>query len=329
MRTNVWLLGAVSVAFWAGSVIADPVAVSSPDGCPSVVHAPLVTVVRGTPAVITAKIGCETGTVREAHVFVRLADVGKPISFEMKPTGSGLFETTLPVSIFEGITRFWYYLDARGRLDEGQPEDGIVQTGWYPVTVVDVAAPTHGGGAAGEESASRRRAVLWVLGGAAAAAGAVVVEHNQHSHHSSAKPASSDEPVVVQKPPSSHENDEQDEPADQAPSQSPVPTPGPCVLTGAETVDFQNTTTCNNRDIEIRVCNTCDKATIEVSANWGASDQATGYSGQSCSPSAPPALTIPKTGHYTPNLFTITVRANGQTIASVPWPAPADLLGCP
>ena len=57
-------------------VDAGPEKVSAPDGCPTITHVPLVTVVRGDPATVVAKIECATGTMLDVQAYVRVLDAG-------------------------------------------------------------------------------------------------------------------------------------------------------------------------------------------------------------------------------------------------------------
>lgn len=323
MRKAAWLLSFVCGACLVVPVRAAPEKVSAPDGCPTVLHVPLVTVVRGTPAVVTAKIACETGLVREVSIFIRLTDAGKPTSLAMSDKGEGVYEATVPVSMFRGISRFWYYIDARGRTDAEQTEDGVAQTRWYPVTILDGNASEGG---AGGTTASRKTA-YWLIGGAAAVAGAFVIDNNQGhgGGGGGGEPA-----AAIPAPVPSNQNDDEEEEEDEDEEDTQDSVPPPCVVTGSESVDLQNTLPCVSSDLEIRVCNTCSNTTLEASGSWGATDQVVGYNGEGCAPSDPAALILTKPGavNYIPGEFTITVTANGQTIATIPWPSAQDVQDC-
>jgi hypothetical protein len=92
----------------------EPEKVSAPGGCPTVTHVPVVSVLRGTPAVITAKVECPEGDVVKVTLYVRLTDLGKPSPVSMTGEGNAVYKAIIPVSMVHGVSRFWYYIDAQG-----------------------------------------------------------------------------------------------------------------------------------------------------------------------------------------------------------------------
>lgn len=327
MRTPSWMKIVLCLMLFTAPAMAEPEIVSAPDGCPSVTHVPMGTVMRGTPAEVAATITCEAGSVGPVRLFVRLSDVNKPVSTEMAGQGDGVYSATIPVSMFAGITRFWYYVDARGKADPSQSDESVVQTRWYPVTILDAQEAEKGTGK--EEDSFKRRAVFWVLGGAAAIAGGAAIYDHNHGH-STGGGTTEQPPTPPPAPAPADDSDEDDEEEEESDDDS-SPEPPACVTSGTETVELANTLPCvSSQDIEIRVCNACPNAILTAAGSWGATDQFIGYNEEGCG-TATPAMTLAKpttTVNYPVGYFTITVSANGQLIATIPWPSTDDELMC-
>lgn len=297
------------MAFSSGAWAAQPEKVQGPDGCPTITHVPVVTVVRGKPAVIPAKVECAGGELSSVKLFVRLTDAGKPSSMDMDQKGDDLYEATVPVSMVEGIHRFWYYIDAQGKATPDQEKPGVAQTRWHPVNIIEYA--DTGGGAGGNKAA------YWLLGGLGAAGAYLVYDHNQDD--GGGGNGNNNQPPAG--PPANggggggggggdNGNGDDDDGTDT------------CIATGAESASAAPSSACNEDPISIFVCNTCPNATIEAVGDWGASDSQSGYNGANCSSTGPAALTLPRPedAEYGIGDFSISVFANGQLIGVISWP---------
>lgn len=308
-----WLSACVLGLVFAAPIYASPEKASAPDGCPTITHVPLVTVVRGDPAVVAAKIECATGSVLEVTIYVRLLDAGKPTPVQMTGKGDGSYEAVVPVSMIRGISRFWYYIDARGKTTPEQAEEGVAQTRWYPVTIIDAAQLEGGAGGS-------HKAAYWLLGAAGVAGGAVLWENHNDNGHGNNNP-----PPVVVPPPSSNndEEDEEDAEEEEEDEGSPAPPVNPCVPTGS--AEATPASACDtNSLIGIYICSSCPDSTIEVSGSWGGSASISSYNNEGCGTDNPVAVELaqpPGAGLSAfPGDFTITVRANGTVISTIPWP---------
>ena len=230
----------------------------------------------------------------------------------MTGQGDGVYQAVIPVSMISGINRFWYYLDARGRSAPGQAVPGIVQSRWYPVTVVEVGDGSSGGGA-GEKS-TVAPVLWWLLGGAAVAGGAVALEHHNDDGGGSPSP-----------PPPAPANtgggrDEEEEEEDE---ESPAPpAPAPCQPSGSASVSLASA--CQiTPPIAVEVCSSCPNSLIEVTSSWGAVDRRSNYNNEGCGveSDAPFFLTQPPgVPSISVGQFTISVQVNGQLIGTYPWP---------
>lgn len=167
-----FLLAVGLVAGARGASAAEPEKVSAPGGCPTVTHIPIVSVVRGTPAVITAKVECPTGEVVEVTLYVRLTDAGKPSPLGMQGQGDALYKAVVPVSMVQGVSRFWYYIDTKGMGDEEQGDPGVAQTRWHPVNIIEHGELSEGAAGGG------KKAVLWLLAAGGAGGAYAVYDHN-------------------------------------------------------------------------------------------------------------------------------------------------------
>ena len=293
---------------------AGPEKVQAPDGCPTMTHVPLVTVVRGDPATVVASIKCPTGSVLSVQVFVRITDAGKPTPIDMQGNGDGTYQAVIPISLIRGINRFWYYIDARGKSTPDQAEEGVAQTRWYPVTIVDGA--TEGGGAGG--GGVSKKALYWLVGGAGAVGGAVLWEnHNDNGGSGGGTPPPAGPPS---NPPGNNDDEDEEEEEDSDSPDTPV-TP-PCIPTGS--AEVSSASACDtNSSVDVYLCSSCPNSSIEISASWGPVVNISGYNNESCPPDSAPSASLPQP----PNVpgvsvgqFSITVRANGVVIATIPWP---------
>ena len=307
-----WLSACVLGLGLAITGYASPEKASAPDGCPTITHVPLVTVVRGDPAVVAAKIECATGSVLDVTIYVRLLDAGKPTPVKMTGKGDGTYEAVVPVSMIRGISRFWYYIDARGKTTPEQAEEGVAQTRWYPVTILDAANLESGAGGS-------HKAAYWLLGAAGAVGGAVLWENHNDNGHGGTPP-----PPAVVPPPSQTQDDEDDDQEESSDEQEDdTPEVPACIPTGSGSLTTASA--CDtNTPIGIYACVSCPDAVLEASGSWGGSASQTVYNNEGCSQLGAPALQLsqpPGAGLSTlPGDYTITIRANGQVIATLPWP---------
>lgn len=272
-------------------------------GCPVIEHVPLAQVLRGTPAVITAKIECPGGQLTEVLLQIRLIDGGQSTSqIKMTGKGDGMYQATVPVSLVRGIARFWYYIDTKGRTASG--EESILQTGWKPVNIID-----HGS----LESGGRKAGWYWLAGGAALVGGAIAIENNNDSGG-----GGSESPP----PPN---------PSGGGPTSSTGSTPPPCTLSGAEAAALSgNTSPCfGGPDLDIAVCGTCPGAVVRVIASWGAVRQRTFQNEIPCDPSQVPVIKLPKPDFPSgPESETISVLVNGVLIQQFRWPSETEYFDC-
>lgn len=342
--------GLMAVVFSLGvlvSVQAAPQKVSAPDGCPTLNHVPLVTVVRGDPALVVAQVACEKGEVLTVRVFVRLADAGKPTSIDMERQGDGSYQAVIPIALVRGINRFWYYIDARGKTTPDQEEEGVAQTRWNPVNIVD-AATDSGGAGGGGAGGGGKKALYWLLGGAGLVGGAVILEnHNDNGGGGSGNPPPSTlSPTTNQRDDDEEEEEEEDEDEETSrptptptpklknvkkedPNPIPVPPgPPPCVLTGQEGYFVPDGTACDTNElIGINVCRACPNALVEVITSWGAFASVAGWNDDSCEGTAVSLPQPPGVPSVSVGQFSISIRLNGQLFTTVPWPG-ASYFDC-
>lgn len=314
----------LALAGWAGVARAEEPASDKPvdPDAPLVGHVPVTTAVRGVPVDISATLHAQAGSVLTSQtVLVRLTDVGTPMPYSMvgKDGEENAYHAVLPVTAIEGVTVFWYAIDARdsqGRIG-GTPWIRVVII--EPIAVEGAIAPEDAAAAAGGTGGGKTLAI--VAGALLLGGGAAVLIENENDDGSGGGDDDEDLPPPPSAAPPSNNN-----PPPPSPPAPPAPTNTPCTgLTGSESVTYDNLSLCDNgADIEILVCGTCPNATIEASGNWGESDSITGYNNPSCSPTAQ-RLLVPKTdGFPTPGSHTLTVFSNGQVIDSIPWPPLSD-----
>lgn len=244
-------------------------------------------------------------------IYVRLTDAGKPTPITMTGKGGGVYQALIPVSMIEGVTRFWYYIDAQGQAMPDQDRAGVAQTRWHVVTIIEHAEMEEGG-------AGSSRALYWTVGGLGAAAGAYfIVDHNRGDGdgEAAANSSPSQSPTSSSHKPTKKTRAGKEEPGTNAPS---------CILTGSETVTVAPSSGCDSTPVEIRICNTCPDAAISATASWGAINFNDHYAGAGCAPTAPPALMLPRPSDdplgINPGDYSIKVWVNDQLIATVPWP---------
>lgn len=280
-------------------------------------HVPLVTVVRGDPAAVVAQIECETGTVSTVQVFVRITDAGKPTPIEMTRQGDGTYQAIIPIALIRGINRFWYYIDARGMTTPDQAEEGVAQTRWNPVTIVD--AVTDGGGAGGG-----RKVLYSIVGVAGVAGGAVLLEHHNDDGGSG---GGTPPPTTTRKPGSNrNDDDDDDDDDDKESNEQPVvieevPPPSGCALTGNEGYSVSPGTACDTvTPIDVYVCRTCPNSTIQVTASWGPVVGVAGWNDELCETVAVTLPQPPGVPSISVGQFSIEIRINGLLYTTVPWP---------
>jgi len=302
---------------------------SDPEG-PKIKHVPTTAVARGVPVKIAATITPEPGSVLTSQVvLVRITDAGTPTEHAMQGSAEdNLFSLVLPVSLIKNINVFWYAIDTRD--DQGR----IGGTIWYRVLIADpvrmgagiygkggseaaaagAAAGAAGGGGGGGGIGTAGIIVGGILLGGGAA---VILEDNNDD-------GDDDPPKVLPPEETGGRNDDDDEDS---------PSPPACTgVTGNETVSYENLSLCGSfgkgavalDNIMILVCYTCPNATIEAVGSWEASDQISGFSNPSCSPTVPILLLPKPDGFPTPGTETITVYANGIQIDQIVWPPLSD-----
>lgn len=298
----------------AGSVCAaKPERVTAEGGCPSISHVPVVSVLRGTPAIITATVECQTGELGEVLLQIRLTDAGKPSPISMNGEGNGLYRATVPVSMVQGVTRFWYYVDVKGKNAAG--DDTTAQTRWHPVNIIEHGETDNGGGGPGG------RAGLYLLaGGAAAVGGALIIEHNNNDGSGNNKNGTGETP-----PPSTSSSDENKSSEESSDDDSP------CKTTGAEQASIDNTSPCyESGDIRVFVCGNCPDADITAIASWGAARHASNVPKRNCALNNQPVLLLPKPDYFPegPGSETISIFVNGDLIQQFSWPSTDDYYNC-
>jgi len=341
MNILIPLCVAVTALLCCNSAWAEPVKVSAPDGCPTYIHTSQVAVARGTPSVISVKMECAVGMVTGAKIFVRLAEAGKPIEIEMTDKGNGLYEATIPVSMYEGIHSFWYYIDGYGKSTPDQVEPGLAESEWFRVNILDLPLL---------DEESKRRGLIWLGVGAGAVVGAAFIADNNDDDNDGSPPPKSN--VSAPKDDNGDDEEEEEDGDDDKPGPISVPPvvppppssssdpgpptpPPPCTSTGSESVSLANTAPCETPPISIFICNTCTNVTISATGSWGDFVSAPNYNGSGCSSDGAPALLLPKPlenaglkfNRAGVDSYTITIQAGSwQTV--IPWPSQADLDDC-
>lgn len=331
--------------------------VSAKDGCPTIEHAPVLETVRGVPVEIIADVTCPTGHLGEVFLQLRLTDLGKPKEFRMKDEGNGKYKAIVPVSMIQGLPRFWYYIDARGTVQDD--EATRAQTPWRMVTIVD---PKRIGGFWPREAS-------WLGAGLAALGGGFLIHDNSHDHDTeqsnpSVSPVASGDgggegsnsgrSSPQRSRTSGSSTPQADPPAPSGTGTPPATNSPPCTgTTGDEFVDFQNTSPCAPGDIQVRVCFTCPNAKIEVSTSWGPYVQTTASELLSCDYEPGATINIakpvdpdiggfaaggsgnrpirrgPSGGAGGAEREDIYVIINGVPVAHLAWPTPAEWSACP
>lgn len=179
-------------------------------GCPRIVHAPVTTVVRGIPAQILAHIDCADAPVPQGNLYVKFSLIGKPAPIRMRAAGNTAFEGLVPVSMLQGISRFWYYV-------EGVSKDGVTnQTPWYPVRVIQPDTLSAGLGAVAATGAESSPSLLsrpWTWAGIAVlAGGGAAIAANQGGDGSGGSDEEAPAPSTpAKKKPRHHENSHDDD----------------------------------------------------------------------------------------------------------------------
>lgn len=314
----------LAFAVFSASTVMGEQGDSDPEG-PKIKHVPTTAVARGVPVKLVATITPEPGSVLTSQVvLVRLTDAGTPTEHAMQATSEkDVFSLVLPVSMIKGVNVFWYAIDARD--DQGR----IGGTIWYRVVIADpvrmgagvyekggaaAAAAGAGGGAGGGGIGTAGLVVGGLLLGGGAA---VIIADNDDDDD--------DPPKVLPPEETGGRNDDDDNGGSSTP-------PSCTGVTGSETVSYENLSLCGSFDrgviaqdnIMILVCYTCPNATIEAVGTWDESDQISGFSNPSCSPTVPILLLPKPDGFPTPGSETITVYANGIQIDQIVWPPLSD-----
>lgn len=282
--------------------------VSSVRGCPSIVHAPLVSVMRGSPAVITATVSCPTGEVVKVLLQVRLTDLGKPTPIPMVGEANGLYKATVSVTLLQGLPRFWYYIDASGT--DAESEVATAQTKWHPVNIIDSSQGSEQSG-----SSLGKKALYWILGGAAVLGGAAIIEHNSDSGGDPGDDASSSAP-----PPGGSDG-----------SRSSSQGNSTCELTGNEDAIISNTEVCfGSSDIDLFYCGICPDAVVTVVTSWGVVRQLKDAPPYPCPPINAVPIQLPKPDFFPegPQSETINVFVNGTLIKQFKWPSASEYYIC-
>lgn len=314
-------LGLLVVCGLVSGAAAQPHRVQAAGGCPTVLHAPLVNVVRGQPAVITATVDCPTGTVGDVILQVRVTDLGKPTPIPMTSAGGGVYKATVPLSMLQGLVRFWYFIDARGTNADG--DESTAQTRWYPVNIIQHGEAGQGGGGAGAGAGGGSgggggNTLLWVAGGAAVVGGAVIVENNNDDGGSGGDGGGNGGGTPADSPDGNGNGDENGD--------------EPCVNTGFEQAFLTDREFCfGGSPFRIFVCGTCPDSTIVVTATWGDSVVLTNVQELPCPPSKVPTVLLEKPDDYFPdgpNSETISVFVNGTLIQSFSWPSVDEYQNC-
>ena len=309
------LLGLVSLLLGgalSGAMAADTERVSAPGGCPSVVHIPLVNVMRGTPAGIKVNVDCPVGEVTEVILQVRLTDLGKPTPIPMTGEGNGVYSATVPVSMVQGIARFWYYIDARGKGVAGEPTS--VQTGWKPVNIIDPVEVEKAGGGG-------NKAAYFVAGGVAVVAGALVIDNNSGGGSGGGNNGSG--PAPTGNGGGGNGGGDGGDDSGDAPEED-------CTRTSFEKASLGGTSPCGeSAGIEVYVCNNCPDATISAVTSWGVVRQAINQPTRSCGDTQQ-VLLLPFPDGFPngPESETIRVFVNGELIQTFLWPSSADYFNC-
>ena len=300
---------------------ADPDRVEGKGGCPTILHTPVVSVVRGTPAVIPANITCENGELTEVLLQVRVTDAGKPTPMKMAGDGNGLYKATVPLSMIQGLTRFWYYIDVRGKK---RGDDTTVQTRWYPVNIIEHGEMSDGGGTAGAGGAEEggalagKKGLLWLAGGAAVVAGGFAWEDHVNDTGSGGGPP----PPPTNAPPQEKKEEKKKDDDNNN-------TPPPCITTGNEQVSLDNTSPCGEFDIQVFICGNCTNATFRATTTWGVDVSVAAQPAIACPPqSAVLSFARPESFPTGPGAHTINVYANGALIGSFPWPSEDEYFDC-
>ncbi|HMP77099.1 MAG TPA: hypothetical protein PKE12_12460 [Kiritimatiellia bacterium] len=305
-RSGLGLMCVSASLAWA----AESEIVSAPGGCPAIEHVPVVNVVRGTPAVITAKVVCPGGELSEVLLQVRLTDLGKPSPMAMTGDGDGIYSATVPVSMVQGLTRFWYYIDARGRDASGAPTS--VETTWKPVNIVQ-----HGNVKEGASGGIGKKAGWIAAGGAAVVAAALIVDNNSGGG-SGGGGGGGDANLPPVNPAGGGGGGSSDSPAEG------------CTRTYLEQVSLGNTSPCSESSgIDVYVCNNCPDATISAVTSWGVVRTFQPKLPRSCGNSEPVfTLPYPEGFPEAPESETIRVFINGQLIRQFAWPGIDEYYNC-
>lgn len=329
MRAIAALGGCVLFTVFAfASYAADPEKWEAEGGCPTIEHVPITQVVRGTPAVVSAIIQCPGGRLTEVTLQIRLIDGGQPTAqIKMTGAGDGAYQASVPVSMVQGVTRFWYYIDARAATASGQ--ESYIQTGWKPVNIIsykqtEQAAGATGGVVGGSEAGGKedddndRPAWFWLAGGVAVAGGAVALGNNSDSDGGDEEP-----PAGSSAPPARSEGTGQ---------KNRESKPAPCSSAGrSDAALLGETSPCaGSGALDVAVCGLCPGAVVSVVSSWGAIRQRTSEAEVPCDFSLVPTIKLPRPDYIptSPESETISVFVNGALIKELRWPSAEELAEC-
>ena len=253
---------------------------------------------------------------------MRVTDLDQPTAIKMTGKGDGLYQATVPVLLVQGITRFWYYIDTKGRTATG--EESILQTGWKPVNIIQHGALEKGaaaaaGAAGGTSGGGGGNAGLYLIAGAVAVAGGVAIAEN-NSGSSGGRSGGKGEVDPLGDPPGGGGG-----------KKNVGSKPPPCKLSGNESANLFDTSPCGGFDsMKVAVCGFCPKASVSVVASWGPVRQRTFDQAIPCAAPNPPVFSLPFPDGFPsgPEVETISVIVNGVLIRLFRWPSVDEYYDC-
>ena len=156
-----------------GCLLAAGGAVEAEDLPPSIDHTPIAIAVHGQSIVVRAKVASVAHRVKTVTLFYTASRDAAPFRIPMQNSGAAAYTGAIPAELFAGLSRLFYYIEARDDLD------AATETPWYTVEVKVLDAQAQAAAAASptngppEKGRSRWLMPTLVAGGALLAGGAV------------------------------------------------------------------------------------------------------------------------------------------------------------
>lgn len=166
MKHNAMILLGVAACF------ASTLTIGSETKPPVIDHSPVKVALRGQNIIVRATITNDSGSIKEATLFVAVSRDAAPFRVAMHDTGAGVYTGTISADLLGNLDRFQYYIDAV----DAQAQ--TTETPWYTVEVKSAEAgknaPADGGAPESESKQSSWVKPALIVGGVLAVGGAAL-----------------------------------------------------------------------------------------------------------------------------------------------------------